>query len=120
MVQLSASPPQEVATTMAVLKVSRASQDVWSEGDASLLERAVSNRVSNAIQHSDANSTIEIVLDMDSQVKVAVIDEGDFVGEFFLMWFNYIGVWILQPRINRIANDELETPTEKAFGHYDN
>ena len=45
---------------------------------------------------------------------------GEFLGEFFLLWFNYIGVWILQPRVNRIANGELESPTEKAFGHYDN
>jgi hypothetical protein len=30
----------------------------------------------------------------------------DFAGEFFLIWFFPIGVWILQPRINRLfAND---------------
>jgi hypothetical protein len=29
----------------------------------------------------------------------------DFVGEFFLLWFFPIGVWILQPRINRLAAD---------------
>lgn len=27
----------------------------------------------------------------------------DFVGEFFLIWFFPVGVWILQPRINKIA-----------------
>lgn len=27
---------------------------------------------------------------------------GDFVGEFFLVWFYPIGVWILQPRINSL------------------
>jgi len=27
---------------------------------------------------------------------------GDFVGEFFLIWFFPIGVWILQPRINSL------------------
>lgn len=26
----------------------------------------------------------------------------DFAGEFFLLWFFPIGIWILQPRINRI------------------
>jgi len=36
----------------------------------------------------------------------------DFVGEFFLMWFHFIGVWILQPRINKIVqgrDDNLQT-----------
>lgn len=27
----------------------------------------------------------------------------DFIGEFFLIWFFPIGVWILQPRINKLA-----------------
>lgn len=27
---------------------------------------------------------------------------GDYAGEFFLLWFFPIGVWILQPRINRL------------------
>jgi hypothetical protein len=32
---------------------------------------------------------------------------GGFVGEFFLVWFYPIGVWILQPMVNRIiARDE--------------
>jgi bacteriorhodopsin len=26
----------------------------------------------------------------------------DFAGEFFLLWFYYIGIWIIQPRINRL------------------
>lgn len=30
----------------------------------------------------------------------------DFVGEFFLLWFYIIGVWILQPKINEIINRE--------------
>jgi len=29
----------------------------------------------------------------------------DFIGEFFLVWFYFIGVWILQPKINKIANE---------------
>lgn len=28
---------------------------------------------------------------------------GDFVGEFFLIWFFIVGIWILQPRINELA-----------------
>lgn len=29
----------------------------------------------------------------------------DFAGEFFLFWFYPIGVWILQPKINRMAGE---------------
>lgn len=28
---------------------------------------------------------------------------GDFAGEFFLLWFYFIGIWILQPKINKMA-----------------
>jgi len=31
---------------------------------------------------------------------------GDFVGEFFLMWFYPIGVWIIQPKINRMIKQQ--------------
>ncbi len=29
---------------------------------------------------------------------------GDFIAEFFLLWFNFAGVWILQPKINQIVD----------------
>ena len=29
----------------------------------------------------------------------------DFVAEFFLVWFHFIGIWILQPRINKMAEE---------------
>ncbi len=32
----------------------------------------------------------------------------DFAGEFFLLWFYPIGVWILQPRINQIHQEEMD------------
>lgn len=32
----------------------------------------------------------------------------DFVGEFFLIWFFFIGVWVLQIRINRISEDNFK------------
>ncbi|XOV65914.1 MAG: hypothetical protein ACFHU9_09785 [Fluviicola sp.] len=32
----------------------------------------------------------------------------DFVGEFFLIWFYFIGIWILQPKINRFHRGEIE------------
>ena len=35
----------------------------------------------------------------------------DYVGEFFLLWFFPVGVWIIQPRINRIfTNGDLSKP----------
>ena len=30
---------------------------------------------------------------------------GDYVGEFFLIWFSIIGYWILQPRLNKLIED---------------
>ena len=27
---------------------------------------------------------------------------GDFAGEFFLLWFYFIGIWIIQPKVNRL------------------
>ena len=32
----------------------------------------------------------------------------DFVGEFFLAWFFIIGVWIMQPKINTMVNEQPE------------
>jgi len=39
------------------------------------------------------------------QLKVTF---GDFVGEFFMMWFYYVGVWIIQPKVNKMIVPELE------------
>jgi len=33
----------------------------------------------------------------------------DFIGEFFLVWFHLIGVWILQPRINKFMQNYDES-----------
>jgi hypothetical protein len=30
----------------------------------------------------------------------------DFAGEFFMIWFFPIGIWIIQPRINKIVSEE--------------
>lgn len=30
---------------------------------------------------------------------------GDYAGEFFLMWFQPVGVWILQPRLNKMVKE---------------
>lgn len=31
---------------------------------------------------------------------------GEFAGDFFLIWFFPIGIWFIQPRINKIASDK--------------
>jgi len=36
---------------------------------------------------------------------------GDFAGEFFMIWFYFIGIWILQPKINKMF-DEKNTNTK--------
>lgn len=40
-------------------------------------------------------------------IKIAEVQKpvsfGDFAGEFFLLWFFPIGIWILQPKINKLA-----------------
>ncbi len=39
----------------------------------------------------------------------------DFAGEFFLIWFYPIGIWIIQPKINKIvetSNDDLKLMSE--------
>ena len=32
----------------------------------------------------------------------------DFAGEFFLIWFFPFGIWIIQPRINKLFETEVE------------
>lgn len=33
---------------------------------------------------------------------------GDFAGEFFLLWFYPIGIWFIQPRVNRLYDKEIQ------------
>lgn len=46
-------------------------------------------------------------------IKIAEVKEqlrfSQFAGEFFLLWLNFIGVWILQPRINKLYAGEIES-----------
>jgi hypothetical protein len=30
----------------------------------------------------------------------------DFIGEFFMFWFYYIGILFLQPKINKMVEDD--------------
>lgn len=39
----------------------------------------------------------------------------DFIGEFFLFWFFPIGIWFLQPRINKLFDDNLPLDTDQAL-----
>jgi hypothetical protein len=36
----------------------------------------------------------------------------DFLAEFFLVWFNFVGLWILQPRINKLAG-QMASPAPR-------
>lgn len=36
------------------------------------------------------------------------VEFGDYIGEFFMVWFLPIGIWILQPKINEIYEYEAE------------
>ena len=35
----------------------------------------------------------------------------DFIGEFFLFWFYPVGVWIIQPKLNKIFHSEANANT---------
>lgn len=35
------------------------------------------------------------------------VNFGDFAGEFFLIWLSFIGVWILQPLINKLFEPKV-------------
>ncbi len=34
---------------------------------------------------------------------------GDFIGEFFGLWFYFIGIWFIQPKINKLSKNKIET-----------
>ena len=36
----------------------------------------------------------------------------DFAGEFFLIWFYPIGVWILQPKVNKLWAGEIKQSSD--------
>lgn len=38
------------------------------------------------------------------------VEFSDYAGEFFLLWFYIVGIWILQPKINRIYSGEIIAP----------
>jgi hydrogenase-4 membrane subunit HyfE len=36
----------------------------------------------------------------------------DFAGEFFMIWFFPIGIWIVQPKINKMIKEKAHTATK--------
>ena len=32
---------------------------------------------------------------------------GDYIGEFLLLWFFVIGIWIIQPKINKMVDKNI-------------
>lgn len=58
------------------LKIERVKDDVWVEGDGGLLERAISNLISNAIQYCGTGKAVSILLRIENQVEIAVADQG--------------------------------------------
>lgn len=34
------------------------------------------------------------------------VNFGDFASEFFMLWFYFIGIWIIQPKINKIVKNK--------------
>ena len=45
--------------------------------------------------------------------KKRAVRFADFAGEFFMIWFFPIGVWLLQPEVNRLAEGRDYTQEEK-------
>jgi hypothetical protein len=37
----------------------------------------------------------------------------DYIGDFFLIWFFPVGIWFLQPRINRLLEEQNFTEYEE-------
>ncbi|OCX52831.1 hypothetical protein BEL04_00420 [Mucilaginibacter sp. PPCGB 2223] len=46
------------------------------------------------------------------------VEFSDFAAEFFLIWFYPIGIWFIQPRINKLIQEpSLDAPDEKNSGN---
>ncbi|MEM7163331.1 MAG: hypothetical protein AAF487_12925 [Bacteroidota bacterium] len=42
---------------------------------------------------------------------------GDYIGEFFALWFSFVGIWIMQPKINKLENGTLHYTKENTYNH---
>ena len=45
-------------------------------------------------------------LTMDSVELQREVSFSDFAGEFFMIWFFPIGIWIVQPKVNKMIEDK--------------
>ncbi len=72
-----------LATVKAIsVSCHRCEQDVWVNGDMSLLERAVNNLVTNAIKFSPEGSSVSLHLDkQQEQALLSVTDQGPGIDE---------------------------------------
>jgi hypothetical protein len=46
----------------------------------------------------------KVIKTVERQEKVSF---GDCLGDFFLIWFFFIGIWIIQPRINALYQKDV-------------
>lgn len=44
----------------------------------------------------------------------------DYIGQFFLFWFSFVGVWIMQPTINKVWEGSFERPEIDQVNNPDN
>jgi signal transduction histidine kinase len=59
--------------------LSGASEAVWVKGNAEMLGRAIRNLAENAINHTEAGSTVEFVVEADG--TVSILDQGPGISE---------------------------------------
>lgn len=43
------------------------------------------------------------------------VEFGDYAGDFFLIWFFFVGVWFIQPRINRLFDPTLPPAPQQPY-----
>jgi hypothetical protein len=46
------------------------------------------------------------------------VEFGDYAGEFFLIWFFFVGVWIIQPRVNALFASDEKTESSRPVNRY--
>ncbi len=53
--------------------------------------------------------------------KTAVLQRevtlGDHIGELFAAWFLFVGIWIMQPKINKLESGTLHLDGDRIADH---
>ena len=44
------------------------------------------------------------------------VNFSEFAGEFFMLWFYFIGIWIIQPKINKMVSNKNTTAQQSING----